>query len=194
MRITRQTYLRISLVCFILTFVLLIAGCNTNWVSQATSIVNLLIPSITSLLGIIAAFGAGLSPNIVTQVQQLGAKAAAGLQEVGSLIDQYNTAEATAQPGIIQEINTALGVVNQNLAQIEPLLNIADATTKAKIQAVVNAIIAEVGALTNLVPAIQGKVTSHEELKALVAQLKSAKEYKTEFNGLVEPFGETYKI
>src|ERR1700752_1408251 len=80
---------------------LLLTGCTTSWVSEATSIIQLLVPAITSVLSILAAFGVpvGLSTAALNSVQSWANQATEGLQTVGNLINQYNTAEASAQPG-----------------------------------------------------------------------------------------------
>jgi len=41
---------------------------------------------------------------------------------------------------------------------------------------------------------LQGTVTDHEELKTLLNSLKSAKEFKADYNEKAAIFGETYQI
>lgn len=169
-------------------------GCSLTWVSEATNIIQLLVPAISSILSILTAFGAGISPNAMADINNWAQQATTGLETVGTLITQYNTAEAAAQPGILIEIQTALSVVVNNLATVLPELHITDAATQAKVVAIMQAVQSEITALMNVIPAIQGKVTSHEELKGLIAKVQSAKEFKAEFNGLVGGFGSQYQL
>lgn len=178
------------------------AACATSWVSEAVSIVQLLVPSISSILGILAAFGVGISPNVLTAIQSWGTAAQTDLQTVGDLINSYNSAEASAQPGILTSIETALTTVVNNLNTILPELHVTDASTQAKITAVINAFVSELQALINLVPAVKSAMAetdAHAQLLAITsspafAQLQSAKTYKKAFNALVAGFGKSYEI
>ena len=194
---------RIIAVLLLFWLVVNVTACSTAWTSEAVNIINLLVPSITSILGILAAFGLGLSPQAVTDVQNWANQATAGLQTVASLIDQYNAAEATAQPGLLVEIQTALSTITSNLSTLLPEIHVTDPGTQAKILAVVEAVQAEMTALINLVPAIKNAQASGaspaDQLKAIVndpafAALKSAKDYKKDFNSKAGVFGKAYEL
>jgi hypothetical protein len=171
-----------------------VVGCTTSWVSEATSIIQLLVPAISSILGILSAFGAGLSPAAMTDVESWANQATTGLQTVAGLINQYNTAEATAQPGILTEIQTALSTITSSLGTILPEIHVTDPNTQAKIIAIINLVSSEMTALINLVPALKGEVTSHDELKKLIAAVQSPKEFKSAFNDQAGTFGKQYEI
>lgn len=180
---------RIFLLWTMTWIVLLLAGCTATWTQEAINIITLLGPAISSALAILSAFGLGLSPNVATAVSQWSTSAISGLQQVKTLIEQYDAAQATAQPGILVEIQNALAAIVSNLSTILPTIKVTDPSTQAKILAVIEAVQSELAALVNLVPAIQGKVTAHEDLKKLVAAVKSPKEFKHEFNAAVDAFG-----
>ena len=169
-------------------------ACTGAWTGEAINIIQLLVPSITSILSILSAFGVGIPATAMTAIQGWATEATTGLQTVAGLIQQYNTAEATAKPGLLTEIQTTLHVISSNLAAILPEIHVTDPKTEAKITAIIGLVANEIAALINLVPAIQGTVTSHAELKALMAQLKTAKEYRNDFNAAVESFGKEYQI
>ncbi len=171
-----------------------LAGCTTAWTTQASAIIQLLVPAITTALSILTAFGAGVTPAVLGSVQTWGQEATAGLQTVAGLIDSYNAASATAQPGILSEIQTALTVITTNLKAILPQIHVTDPSTQAKIMAVITAVSDEMVSLINLVPALKGEVTSHDELKALVAAVKSPKEFRSDFNQKAGVFGPEYHI
>lgn len=193
---TRTTLNRILLLWTMTWVILLLAGCTTAWTTEATSIITLLGPAISSILGILSAFGLGLAPTVLATFQKWSVAAGTDLEEVKSLIDQYNTAEAAAQPGLLVEIQTIISEIAANLSAILPDIKVTDPTTQAKIVAVVQAVSSELEALIALIPALQGKVTGHAELKKLIHDngLKTAKEFKADFNEKAAPFGAAYKI
>lgn len=180
----------------VLDLCILAAGCSTAWTTEATNIIQLLVPAIEAALGILSAFGVGLPANALSEIESWAQQGTNALTQVKALIAQYNTAEATAQPGILQEINTLLGVVSSNLAQLLSTIHITDPTTQAKVMAIFQAISSEVQALITLLPAIQGKVTNSEELKQLLASsgYMTPKEFKKSFNEQAGYFGAGYEI
>ena len=171
-------------------------GCTAAWTSEALNIIQLLVPSLTSLLSILSAFGVGV--GITTEgfqaIQSWSNQSVAALQTVGALITQYNSAQATAQPGILTEIQTVLNTITQNLKTILPEIHITNQATQDKVIVIVNLIDSEMAALSNLVPALKGDVADHAEFKRLVAALKTPAEYKQEFNAAVADFGKQYEI
>lgn len=173
---------RFLLVAIAIDLLLFTAGCTTSWVSEASSIVALLGPAISSALEILAAFGVGLSPAVATQVASWGAQAQTALGQISELITQYNSALAAAQPGILAEIQTLITTITNDLNNLLPTLHITDAATQAKVIAVFDAILAELQGLANLMPVIQGKVTDHDEAKVLISKVKSAKQFAHDFN------------
>lgn len=187
-------YRKLYSILFLLGLPLMLAGCTAAWTTEASNIVKLLVPAIESALAIMAAFGVGLSPNVLQSVQSWANQATADLGQVATLIDQYDAAEATAQPGLLTEIQTLLSTVTANLQSLLPSIHVTDPSTQAKIMAIIELVSSEMTALIGLVPAISGKVTSHDELKKLMAAVKSPKEFRSEFNAQVESFGQQYTI
>lgn len=196
-------YHRLYSLLFIASLPLFVAACSTSWVQEAQSIVQLLIPAVEAALGILAAAGLGLPATVVQGVQSWGAQAQGALTQVASLIQQYNSVEASAQPGVLIEIQNVLGVVTQNLNQLLPTIKVTNPSTQAKVEAVVQAIADEMTALVNLIPAVQSATASgasaHDQLKRIVsdqhfAVLKSAKEFKEQFNKAATQFGSQYAI
>jgi hypothetical protein len=169
-------------------------ACSTAWTSEATNIIDLLVPAITSALSILSAFGVGVPLPTVNAVNSWGAQANEALQTVKSLIDQYNQAEANAKPGLLSEIQSALSTIVANAGQVLSEVHINDTKTQAQVVAIFDTVLAELQSLINLVPALKGEVTKHDELKALVAQVKTPKEFKNEFNEKVGAFGKQYEI
>jgi hypothetical protein len=179
---------------FVLVSALHLIACSTAWTGEASNIIAMLVPAIEAALGILAAFGVGLSATARQQVQSWATQATAALGQVKTLIDEYNTAEAGAKPGLLTEIQTALSVVSSNLSELLPTLHITDKAAEQKIADVFAAIAGELSALVDLIPVIQGTVTSHAEVKRLVVNLKTHEEFKAYFNQLAGSFGPSYTI
>lgn len=169
-------------------------ACTAAWTGQAIQIINLLVPAITAALSILTAFGQGVSPEVLTAVNKWADEARVDLQTVAGLIDQYNQADASAQPGILTEIQTALNIIETNLSTLLPEIHVTNATTQAKIMAVIQAVQSELAALVNLVPALKGEVKSHKTVKALMAAVKSPDEFRDDFNEKASEFGDQYRI
>jgi hypothetical protein len=169
---------------------MLLSGCTTTWTQEASNIISLLGPAITSILAILAAFGVGLSPAVASNLQKWSADAQTGLSQVATLINQYNAAAATAKPGILTEIQTLLGVISTNLANLLPTIKVTNPSTQAKIEAIVQAFQSELSALIALVPAVQGQSSMDKIAKAFEASgLKTAHSFRADFNAKVDAFG-----
>jgi hypothetical protein len=170
-------------------------GCTTAWTSEASGIITLLVPAIESAIAILAAFGLGISPTVLTAVQKWAAESVDTLNNViKPLIDKFNAAEESAKPGILTEIETAVSTVLGGLNSILPAIHVTDPAVQFKITAVITAVQLELTALLNLIPVIQGTVTGHDTVKARIVALKSPDHFKNDFNTAVAPFGKKYEI
>jgi len=150
--------------------------------------------ALPSLLATLSAVGVGLSGSVQSSINNWGAQAQASLLEIKSLVDKYNSADASAKSGILVEIQTVLGVVTANLKAILPDIHVADAATQAKITAVVNLVADEFAALLNILPVVQGEIADHAEAKRLVAQLRTAGEFRSDYNRAAADFDSQYAI
>jgi len=144
------THLLATTLCFILIF----TACSTAWIGEAEQIVAALIPAATNLVALITELQGSLSTADVQTMQSAGTQATADLQLMQSLITQYQKADATAQPGILNQIQAALSAVQSNLSSLLPALHIKDAATQAKVTALVGILISEVESVAAIVPAV----------------------------------------
>jgi hypothetical protein len=134
-----------------------LAGCSTAWIAEAEQIVATLIPAAANIIALVSALqGKGVSGEDLRMVQNAGAQAAADLQLVQSLITAYQKADAAARPGILSQIQVAIGTVQASLQGILPALHIQDTATQAKITAVVGILLSEVQSLAAIVPLVSG--------------------------------------
>jgi phage-related protein len=172
----------------------LLTGCTAAWTTEASSIISLLEAAVPSILAILAAFGVGLAPGIMDEVTKWASQAQKDLADLKSLIDQYNTAEATAKPGILVTIQNLVGVIIVNLKTILPDIHVTNPDTQQKIMLVITAVADELVALLNLIPALKGEVTGHDAVKALMNDVKSPKEFRRDYNYKAGVFGKQYEI
>lgn len=187
---------QIQRACFcwaIFNLCLMLAGCG-NWESQASTIITLLSPALQALVAILAAFGAGVSENVVTQFNSWAQQAQTALINIKALIASYQTAAADAQPGILNEIEAGLSAVTSNLGPILASLHITDPQSQAKFTAAVAAVTAFLTALGALIPAVSSATTVEAERELAAKATESSKTFKSDFNGAVSYFGKQYEI
>lgn len=148
--------MRRGLVALGLCFVMIFSGCSTAWAGQAEEIVAALIPAAGNIVALAALLqGKSVSAEDLQTIQQAGAQVGADLQLVQTLISQYEKADASVQPGILNQIEAAIGTAQGNLNSILPALHIKDAATQGKIAAVVGLVISEVEALAAVIPLVR---------------------------------------
>jgi hypothetical protein len=135
-------------------------GCSTAWIGEAEEIVAALIPAAANILTLVATLeGKGVSAGDLATIQSAGTQAGADLQLIQSLMAAYEKADPSAQPGILHQIATAIGTVESNLTNLLPALHIKDATTQAKITAVVGIVLAEVQSLAGMIPLVKNQLS-----------------------------------
>ena len=146
---------------------MILSGCSTTWIGEAESIVSALIPAASNILAhVAAAEGKGISAGDLQTIQNAGAQAGADLQLIQSLIAAYEKADAAAQPGILNQIESAITAVQGNLQGVLAGLHISDAATQAKVTAVVGIVLSEVQSLAAVVPIVRGESSPSSTLAA----------------------------
>lgn len=148
--------IRKALVTVMLCATLIWTACSTAWIGQAEEIVAVLIPATANIVTLVATLQGNVSAADLQTVQSAGAQAGADLQLMQSLIAQYQKAGTAAQPGLLSQIQAALTAVQSTLNGLLPALHIKDATTDAKITAVVGILLAEVQSVAEIVPLASG--------------------------------------
>ena len=154
----------------VLCVTMMLAACSTEWIGQE-EVVAALIPAATNIVALVAALeGKSVSATDLQTIQKAGTQAGADLQLIQSLITAYQTAAETAKPGILNQIQTAIGAVQANLQGLLPALHIQDAATQAKITAVVGIVLAEVQSLAAIVPLVSGNAATLATKSAATAR------------------------
>lgn len=170
----------------VLYLVIAMAGCSTAWIGEAEQIVAALIPGAANLLTLVAALeGKTVSSADLQTIQNAGTQAGADLQLLQSLIAAYDKADATAKPGLLNQIQSAVEAVQGNLEGLLPALHIKDATTQTKVTAVVGVLLSEVQSLAAVVPMAQKNPTLAAKNAARVGHPRvplSANEFVASYN------------
>jgi len=193
MKFNKQVFWKLIGVFAVLDLVILMTGCG-DWEAQASSIITLLGPAIQAAIAILAAFGVGVSATVQEQFAAWSAQAQTDLVTIKGLIAQYQAAAASAQPGILNEIIAVVGTTNTNLSSILTALHVTDATTQARIAAVFAAITEMLTAIVNLVPAVQGQVSTERRLELYKLFKTKAGQFKATFNAAAGVFGKQYEV
>jgi len=135
-------------------------ACSTAWISEVEQIVAALIPATANIVTLVATLqGKDVSASDLQRIQSAGTQAEADLQLMQSLITRYQKADATAQPGLLNQIQAAMSAVQLTLNGLLPALHIKDAVTQAKITAVVGVLLSEVESMGAIVPLVNSSVS-----------------------------------
>jgi len=147
-------------VAVVLCATLMCTACSTAWIGEAEQIVEALIPAVANLVTLVATLqGKDVTAADLQTMQSAGVQAGADLQLMQSLISQYEKADPTAQPGLLNQIQAAMNAVQATLNGLLPALHIKDMATQAKITAVVGLLISEVESMAAIVPLVNPGAT-----------------------------------
>jgi hypothetical protein len=155
------------ILALLLAAILLFTACSTSWISEAEQIVAVLVPAATNIVALAAALqGNSVSPADLQAIQNASSQAGSDLQLIQSLITAYQKADASAQPGILNQIQAALNTVQSTLNGLLPALHIKDAATQAKITAVVGIVISEIDSLAAILPMVSSSASPQMTVEA----------------------------
>ncbi|MFZ0817877.1 MAG: hypothetical protein WAM78_20300 [Candidatus Sulfotelmatobacter sp.] len=165
----KRVGIRKPLVGMLLCWTMIWTSCSMAWIGEAEQIVETLIPATTNLVTLVATLqGGNISAADVQTIQNAGAQAGADLQLMQSLIAQYQKADASAQPGLLNQIESAMSGVRTTLTSLLPALHIKNATTQAKITAVIGILLSEVQSMAAIVPLVSASASP--EMVTMAAQ------------------------
>lgn len=193
MKFNRTVFWKLISIFAVMDLCLLMAGCG-DWESQASTIISLLGPALQALVAILAAFGVGVSAEVMAQFNSWAQQSQTALLTIKGLIASYKAAASTAQPGILSEIQTGLSVVSSQLSAILPELHITNPNSQAKVVAALGAVSAFIASLIALVPAVSAATSVDAEHELATRANSSAKQFRSDFNGAVSYFGKQYEI
>ena len=193
MKFNSRVFWKLISIFAVMDLCIVMAGCG-DWESQASQIISLVGPALQALVAILAAFGAGVSPNVVTQFNSWAAQAQTALANIKTLIASYKTAAATEQPGILGQIQAGVTALTSDLGPIMTELHITDPNSQAKFTAGVAAETAFIASLAALIPAVAAAKSEKDEAKLAAQAQETTKKFKSDFNGAASYFGKEYEI
>lgn len=188
----RSLKFRAGAVVLALAFTFNTVACSTSWVKEALSIIAALTPAITNIVPLVSLADSNIGAQDITTIQKYSDMASQNLQLVGSLIDQYNTAQGTAaQQDVLTKIQAALEVAQNNLNSILPALHISNAKSQLAVQSAVGAAISEVGSIAALLPILKAGRTADA---VALAQPLSASKFRARYNAAISPIPGASKL
>jgi hypothetical protein len=166
------------------------SGCNTSWIQTAINDLPVLIQIALQVLSIVgAAQGKGqIDPALAAQIQSVGAQVQTDLQTLQSLVNSYNAADATAKPGILNQVTVLLGTVQQNLQAMLVAFHVSNQALQNTISTVLAIAMTTVLSIQTLLPVS----SSSRKLSARAGgQVKpmTPRQLKTAFNSVVNTNG-----
>jgi hypothetical protein len=168
----KKTGMGKALVAMLLCGTLVWTACSTTWINEAEEIVAALLPATANLVTLVATLeGKNVSAADLQTIQSAGTQAGADLQLVKSLVTQYQKADASTQPGLLNEIQSAINAVQSTLTSLLPALHIKDPATQAKITAVIGIVLSEVQSVAAIVPLVDPSA-SPEMMTLAAKQMK----------------------
>jgi len=162
-------------------------ACSTAWIGEGEQIVAALVPAAANIVALVATLqGESVSANDRETIQSAGSQAGADLQLLQSLIAAYQKADAATQPGILNQIRTAINAAQSTMNGLLPALHIKDAATQAKITAVVGIMLSEIQSLAAIVPLVDPSASPGTRAMAATQMKKqpplSASEFVSSYN------------
>jgi len=176
---------------------LLLAGCTGIWIQEFSAILAVIGPAVAIAVEKLKSAGVNILATVVAAIVAWSDDVATGITQIEALITQYESAEASAQPGILGQITSILTTLSNNLAALLPTIHITDPATQAKVIAIFDIIADEIEGLINLLPTVTeaSAMTDHNDALIKVAtaakqfHVLSAKQFKSKLNDEFKPFG-----
>lgn len=141
--------MRKALVTLLLPIIFCTA-CSTSWVSTVDSILSVAAPALINILEIVAVAN-GQSVNAV-QVAKINTDASA----IESLASDFAGASSLAAPGVCSELQTAIGVYQQDQQLVLSTAQVSDPNTETKITLLSDLVTGTVDAILAVLPSCHG--------------------------------------
>ena len=179
-----------GILAVVLSCCLILVGCSTAWIQTAISDIPVIVQVVTSILQLVsAAQGHGADPAMIAQVQNIGQQAQSDLQLLNSLVSQYQSASATAKPGLLNEIDTAITTAQANLTQILVAFHVTDPALQATIAGAVGLALSTLMEIQSLIPPPPTATAKRLAVSAKAVKPRTAAQIKSEYNFIVTSHG-----
>jgi hypothetical protein len=163
----------------LLSISLLATGCTAQWISVALADLPVLIQMALNIGSLVTTLQSGqhLSSAEATAIQNIGNEAGKDLDLLRSLYDAYR---ATPGADTLQQIQSVIGDMNQNLPALLQAAHVSDPLLAARVTAAVNLILATVNSFAALIPQNSAAVRAQITLKK--ASVLHANDLKKQWN------------
>ena len=165
----------------VLTICQLTAGCDLPaWIQTANSIIPVLVTSAGSVLSLLAGLtGNAALASVVILLTGWGAKLQAGMQNIESLVSEY---QSNPSDTLLENIEAAAQAVISDIpsfAQVEGI----PASLSGVIQSFAQLILTQLEACTSLLPALKKSLAAGEKITLTVPM--SNKAFKAQWNSVL---------
>ena len=140
-----------AILAIVLSLSLLATGCTAQWISVALADLPVLTQMALNIAALVATLQSGkqLNPAEAAAIQNISAEAGKDLALLQTLYNQY---KANPQASKLQEIQSAIAEINQNLPALLQSAHIGDPVLAARIAAAVDLILTTVTSFAGLIP------------------------------------------
>jgi hypothetical protein len=148
-----------TLLAVLLSASMLATGCSTDWVKVALADLPILTQMALNIGTVVTSLQSGqqLSPAEAAAIQNISAQASKDLNLLQAL---YNDYQQNPNAGTMQEIQTAITDLNQNLPALLQATHISNPAISSRIAAAVNLILATVNSFALLMPKTSMQVSA----------------------------------
>jgi hypothetical protein len=141
----------VCLITLVIVSMLTLQSCS---LAQWEEALNAIAPAVANIIEIVSIVrGTAANSTIVPKIQ-------ADVQAIEQLGNDFQTAEASAQPGISGKINAAIAVFQADLADVYTLANVNDPASQNKITELVDLILSDAGIVIALLPGFTGSAVA----------------------------------
>jgi len=164
----------------ILCVSLLATACSAQWISVALADLPVLTQMALNIGTIIATLQSGqqVSAADAAAIQNISAQAAKDLNLLESLYNQY---KSNPSAGGLQQIQTVIADINQNLPALLQAAHLSDPLLSARVTAGVNLILTTVASFATLIPQSAAPLLAQKTARQQIA-IPSASELKKQWN------------
>ena len=166
-----------AVLAMVLSVSLLATGCSAQWISVALADLPVLTEMALNIAALAATLQSGkqISPAEAAAIQNISAEGSRDLNLLQTLYNQY---KANPSAGGLQQIESVIGAINQNLPALLQAAHIADPILSARVTAAVNLILTTVTSFASLIP----QTAPTAQKTALRIAIPQAKDLKKQWN------------
>lgn len=167
----------------VLSLALLATGCTAQWISVALSDLPALTQMALNIATIVTSLQSGnqLSASDAAAIQNISAQASKDLNLLQSLYNEY---KSSPNAGTVQQIQSVIADINQNLPALLQAAHIGDPTLASRISAAVDLIVTTVDSFSALIPQSPAPTSAMAARRAgsLKSIVPKAKDLKKRWN------------